>query len=280
MNQSIEANIFKNNSHLRIYGGNYTGIAGDVNVHTYAEDMRLKALMDVSSPSAAFNSFQRDPPPRCHPGTCTEILGKITDWINQGISADEPNCDRILWVHGPAGSGKSAIAQTIAEQCISRPEFRIKDAFEESKVACVCATSVNIYCSPDTSKKDVGVFLEAEFKRIRNSSEHRVLMPEATTLWPSKEQIDLVIEKSDGYFIYASVLIQFIDQKDKSPIEALEEVLHGTSRAQNIFGELDKLYYYILSQIPDWSWSPFDSQLLQGINNSIMDNLKNTSVLK
>ncbi|KAG6808113.1 hypothetical protein H0H92_005341 [Tricholoma furcatifolium] len=117
MNQSIETTLFKNPRDLRIYGGSFTGIAGDVNVHSYAEDMGLKALLNSSSPSAAFNSRQCSPPPRCYPGTRKEILEKITDWVNLGISAEQPMRNRILWVHGPAGSGKSAIAQTIAEKC-------------------------------------------------------------------------------------------------------------------------------------------------------------------
>jgi len=48
---------------------------------------------------------------QCLPGTRTEILSQITDWINGSGDAVE----RVLWLSGPAGTGKSAIAHTIAK---------------------------------------------------------------------------------------------------------------------------------------------------------------------
>jgi cell fate (sporulation/competence/biofilm development) regulator YmcA (YheA/YmcA/DUF963 family) len=42
------------------------------------------------------------------PGTWTDILSQITEWIS-GDAAE-----RVLWLSGPAGTGKSAIAHTIA----------------------------------------------------------------------------------------------------------------------------------------------------------------------
>jgi hypothetical protein len=59
---------------------------------------------------AEHDSWQRDPPPRCHPETRTNILQRANDWI------DNPHREKkILWVCGPAGVGKSAIVQTLAE---------------------------------------------------------------------------------------------------------------------------------------------------------------------
>lgn len=59
---------------------------------------------------AEHNSADRDPPPRCHPGTRTTILRKLQNWL--GDSQQEKN---LLWLRGPAGVGKSAIVQTLAE---------------------------------------------------------------------------------------------------------------------------------------------------------------------
>ncbi|KAG6825915.1 hypothetical protein H0H92_001870 [Tricholoma furcatifolium] len=289
MNQSFDYSLFKNARGLRIDGGTFTGVAGDVNFNNFQDsgDGTLKALMDASSPSAAFNSIQRFPPPKCHPGTRKEILEKITEWVNQGISAEEPTRDRVLWVHGPAGSGKSAIAQTLAEQCegkslaaISRPEPRIKDGFEQADMSAISAKHLNVYGDREESRKDVGIFLEAEFERIRNSPEHKVLMPIPSTSWPSKNEIDLVKEKSDGYFIYAAVLIKFIDQKDHSPITALNHILNDTTSNESAFGELDKLYFYILSQIPHYIGPLICTQAPQGINNKPAYSIQDTTVLQ
>jgi hypothetical protein len=48
---------------------------------------------------------------QCLPGTRKEILSQIMDWINGSGDAAE----RVLWLSGPAGTGKSAIAHTIAK---------------------------------------------------------------------------------------------------------------------------------------------------------------------
>ncbi|KAG1901401.1 uncharacterized protein F5891DRAFT_254157 [Suillus fuscotomentosus] len=47
---------------------------------------------------------------QCLPGTRMEILSQITDWINGSGDAAK----RVLWLSGPAGKGKSAIAHTVA----------------------------------------------------------------------------------------------------------------------------------------------------------------------
>ncbi|KAH7905203.1 hypothetical protein BJ138DRAFT_1165211, partial [Hygrophoropsis aurantiaca] len=47
---------------------------------------------------------------RCLPNTRTEILAEISNWINS--SGDD--VPRVLWLSGPAGKGKSAIAHTVA----------------------------------------------------------------------------------------------------------------------------------------------------------------------
>ena len=56
------------------------------------------------------DSADRDPPPRCHPGTREKATKDIVRWI------EEPNpSSTVLWVNGRAGVGKSALMQKIAE---------------------------------------------------------------------------------------------------------------------------------------------------------------------
>ena len=59
---------------------------------------------------ALHNSAERYDPPKCHPHTRNAVLKKIMDWAK-----DSNKVELILWLYGPAGAGKSAIAQTIAE---------------------------------------------------------------------------------------------------------------------------------------------------------------------
>ena len=48
---------------------------------------------------------------RCLEGTREDVIAKIMEWIDGG--GDRPIC----WFSGPAGFGKSAVAQAIADQC-------------------------------------------------------------------------------------------------------------------------------------------------------------------
>ena len=66
----------------------------------------------MSTPGAFHNADERYDPPKCHPCTREAILQEIMDWIN-----DNDRLTRFLWLYGPAGAGKSAIEQTIAELC-------------------------------------------------------------------------------------------------------------------------------------------------------------------
>jgi hypothetical protein len=67
-------------------------------------------LAGVTLPGAEFDSSERDPPPSCHPGTRLDISGEIQSWMR-----DPARTSPILWLNGPAGVGKSAIAQTISD---------------------------------------------------------------------------------------------------------------------------------------------------------------------
>lgn len=62
---------------------------------------------------AEVDSSARDPPPRCHPETRKELRERITSWVVNGVGRDW----NMLWLLGPAGVGKSAVAQTISEYC-------------------------------------------------------------------------------------------------------------------------------------------------------------------
>ena len=56
------------------------------------------------------DSKERCDAPKCHKDTREAIIKDITSWVS-----DEYKSSLILWISAPAGSGKSAILQTIAE---------------------------------------------------------------------------------------------------------------------------------------------------------------------
>ncbi|KAF5350072.1 hypothetical protein D9756_009274 [Leucocoprinus leucothites] len=70
----------------------------------------MENLAKHTMPGAAYDSSARFPPPRCHAGTRLETVEQARNFFNAS------GCKkRLLWIVGPAGVGKSAIMQTIAE---------------------------------------------------------------------------------------------------------------------------------------------------------------------
>jgi len=71
----------------------------------------IDILYEASDPEAAFDSkhhYDR----RCFPGTREQYIADITNWVTESVH--QPSS--MYWMRGPAGVGKSAIAQTCAEK--------------------------------------------------------------------------------------------------------------------------------------------------------------------
>ncbi|KAJ7478120.1 hypothetical protein FB451DRAFT_181824 [Mycena latifolia] len=88
-------------------GGNMTQLSvtsyGESGIDILYRSVVMKALHD---------SGERFPEPACHPGTRTAVLEKLKSW-----SLNTNPDSTILWLHGCAGMGKSAIAQMFAGDC-------------------------------------------------------------------------------------------------------------------------------------------------------------------
>ncbi|KAJ3554537.1 hypothetical protein NP233_g12403 [Leucocoprinus birnbaumii] len=59
---------------------------------------------------AEADASDRSPPPRCHPLTRREMRGNLARWVDEA-----PRNRNFIWLEGPAGAGKTAVAQTFAE---------------------------------------------------------------------------------------------------------------------------------------------------------------------
>ncbi|KAF8798342.1 hypothetical protein BYT27DRAFT_6902536 [Phlegmacium glaucopus] len=116
---------FPTGSNTLITGGSFVNVekGGVFNhqIHTPThppagtERRGMRKLEKKIAPGAFHNSAERYDPPKCHPKTRIAVLNKIMDWV-QGLEDSERRC-YFMWLYGPAGAGKSAIAQSIAELC-------------------------------------------------------------------------------------------------------------------------------------------------------------------
>ncbi|KAJ7501089.1 hypothetical protein B0H11DRAFT_1993564 [Mycena galericulata] len=98
------------NSTFHSIGGDMT----QVNLTSYGES-GIDILYRCVSIEAFHNSGERHQEPACHPGTRTAILEELHTW-----SLDNGPDSQLLWLHGSAGVGKSAIAQMFAGDCVSQ----------------------------------------------------------------------------------------------------------------------------------------------------------------
>ncbi|KAJ7058585.1 hypothetical protein C8F01DRAFT_294794 [Mycena amicta] len=312
---------------------------------------------------ALYNSEQRFPPPKCHPQTRVAVQEAIQSWA-MSDSDERPN---VLWLYGPAGAGKSAIAQTMAERwsasgdlaaafffarwrngggdgaklfptlayqfALSSPDLKrligrameddpgicnktlkeqarvlIRDRFIDlgwdystphlvvidgldecdSKVVQIriikiifellLATGLShsfLICSrpephireafdslwasghsyrhlvldntldPD---RDIRLYLTASFVQLRD----HVSTPR---FWPPEEDLDLLVRKASGQFIYAATVLKFVGDEYSDPQERLRLILNTNPSSDkehaSAFADLDMLYRVILSTNPD-----------------------------
>ncbi|KAJ3536483.1 hypothetical protein NMY22_g6021 [Coprinellus aureogranulatus] len=81
-----------------------------------------KSVIDYLEPhiahGAAHSSAERCDAPKCHPDTRRAVQEEIVGWITYGDGDALPK--RMMWLSGPAGAGKTAIAGSVAEICQER----------------------------------------------------------------------------------------------------------------------------------------------------------------
>ncbi|KAF8140720.1 hypothetical protein K438DRAFT_699803 [Mycena galopus ATCC 62051] len=124
----------------------------------------------------------------------------------------------------------------------SRPEPHIREIFVALLQGIHRGININ------QSFEDVQKYLLDEFARIHR--EHCETMATVPFPWPAREVVEWLVRKSSGYFIFASTIIKFIDDKDFRPTERLKVIMGiKESDGGSPFAALDQLYTQILSQV-------------------------------
>ncbi|KAF8955807.1 hypothetical protein BDZ97DRAFT_250706 [Flammula alnicola] len=331
----------------------------------------LQILFQNITHGATHDSAERHPPPKCHPNTRKAIVNSIVQWTHRPLGTDE---SRIFWMNGPAGVGKTAIAQTVCErllesgqlggsfffsrmvagrndprslfstisyqlataipdtfgraieekikadpsilkknmklqlealiieplrlldfatrpvvividgldECLgettqaeivrllgsisqhgnlpikivltSRPEPWIRNEFEDL----MPSRQIRQMFLKQTSEtdEDIRTFLQSRFSEICSSREHRLAMASVSQPWPADSEVDELVERASGQFIYASTVLKFVSEPSNQPTVQLNLVL-SVARASKIgnstnpLAALDQLYLQILSSSPD-----------------------------
>ncbi|KAJ7926306.1 hypothetical protein B0H13DRAFT_1705417 [Mycena leptocephala] len=131
----------------------------------------------------------------------------------------------------------------------SRPESHISEMFHTPPL-----DKVHRPLNIQQSFQDVRRYLWHEFTRIHR--EHCEAMACVPKPWPAVEDIEHLVRNSSGYFIYASTVIKFIDDKNFRPSDRLD-IIMGLAEPdfESPLAAVDRLYTQILSDVPDFSES-------------------------
>jgi hypothetical protein len=108
----------------------------------------LHILYRAAAGDATHDAEDRFPQPRCHPETRKKMLDVLWNWTC-GIeppttlifedyenvhasdnSSSDTNFSPIVWLHGPAGAGKSAIAQSLCQKLEEEGHLRASFFFK------------------------------------------------------------------------------------------------------------------------------------------------------
>ncbi|KAF8171100.1 hypothetical protein BJ912DRAFT_911739, partial [Pholiota molesta] len=108
-----DSHYLSNISNSVVINPTITHVNGNVYNGSIPERYGLRLLLNTICKGAFHDAAERGDPPRCHPRTRTAVRAELMAWIQ----APPAMRKLILWMYGPAGAGKTAIAQSIAEEC-------------------------------------------------------------------------------------------------------------------------------------------------------------------
>ncbi|RXW16147.1 hypothetical protein EST38_g9708 [Candolleomyces aberdarensis] len=106
---------FENASNFNIEGGTHIYAKNYNHYGKRPPKSSIEKLREHIAAGALHNSAERCDAPKCHPETRVAVQEEVVSWICDGDSDEDR--EGIMWVTGPAGSGKTAIMGSVADGC-------------------------------------------------------------------------------------------------------------------------------------------------------------------
>ncbi|KAF5326901.1 hypothetical protein D9619_004603 [Psilocybe cf. subviscida] len=107
-NSDPGGSMFREASDIHIHGGTFNAYGSGVMDEKKRIADAMVLLASHAEPGAPYDAAAREDVPKCHERTRLAIIEGIHKWAH---SDPRP----LMWMYGPAGSGKTTIMQTVAE---------------------------------------------------------------------------------------------------------------------------------------------------------------------
>lgn len=143
------------------------------------------------------------------------------------------------------------LSAPVAILIASRPELHIRQMFDLDDLnRSSSRMALDATYKPDD---DIRRFLFDKFQRVQKHHPLRTLPPMSEP-WPASEDINILVKKASGQFIYASTVIKFVESSRHNPACRLGVILGSETPCNgNLkpFGQLDNLYATIFQGIDE-----------------------------
>lgn len=93
---------------------------------------------------------------------------------------------------------------------------------------------------------DIKILFETRFLEVKTTHSERHISAE----WPSRQDVEELVRRSAGLFVYADVAMKYIESPYNHPAESLQEILSVPDTNNLPFSELDAMYALILHKVP------------------------------
>ncbi|KAF9542583.1 hypothetical protein CPC08DRAFT_439180 [Agrocybe pediades] len=129
----------------------------------------------------------------------------------------------------------------------SRPESHLNSAFSLPQMVPILH---KIFLDNDYSAiKDIRLYLKDKLNQIKQGHPFKHTLP---ATWPTPVMVATLVRKSSGQFIYATMVVRYVDSPRHRPDQRLDAIFKLRPPFKDLpFTELDALYHLIISKAED-----------------------------
>ncbi|KIJ08710.1 hypothetical protein PAXINDRAFT_172813 [Paxillus involutus ATCC 200175] len=138
----------------------------------------------------------------------------------------------------------------------SRAEPSLQAQFRQPDIA---PLTVPLEMHTFDAEDDIRSFLQHALDEVYD--QHLQVMQHLPRPWPSPEDLDRIVNKASGLFIFALTVVKFVGDRTHNPVHRLQAILEDKTSRETAYAELDSLYLDAISTFPD----PDTVRLILGI---------------